>query len=296
MVLAVLAALLSACSGDLVAPDAGVSRDGGPSRDAGFAISSTRAFSVLTWNLEMFPKTALTSSVVTTILDDLRPDLVGVQEIKDEREFEIFAAELPDYAGQWVRGEFLAVGMLWRPERLRISNIHPLFERDNYAFPRAPLQADVEVLGPDGEVRFDFVFIALHLKAQVDAQSQARRLDAMEKLENYLSVQLSTGGEQDYIIVGDYNDRLLDEGEFNVFRPMLDRPDKYTFLTRGLEASGEISYIPIPGFIDHILVTNDALTEYGAGRTETLALELLYPRYVSLVSDHRPIRATFALP
>ncbi|MEQ8564010.1 MAG: endonuclease/exonuclease/phosphatase family protein [Deltaproteobacteria bacterium] len=285
---------LVACSGSV---PSGPSRDAGPRRDGGFATSSTKAFSLMTWNLENFPKTPQTSTVVSALLDELAPDLVGVQEIDDEATFRFFLTQHPDYDGSWVRGEQrIAVGYMYRVDRLRVSNVESLFRTDRSAFPRSPIQAFVEVLGPDGEVRFDFNFITVHLKAQVDFDSQERRRDAIEKLDDYLTTQLATGGEQDWIVVGDYNDRLTDSGARNVFTRMLDQPDKYTFLTRGLEEGGAYSYIPIPGFIDHILVTNDALGEYGAGKTEVLELERTQEGYVALVSDHRPVRAIFELP
>lgn len=276
--------------------DAGPDRDAGPTRDAGFAETTTRSFSLMTWNLQNFPKTPQTSTVVASLLDRLQPDLVGVQEIDDESAYRFFLSEHPDYEGSWVRGEFIAVGFMYRVDRVRVSDVRPIFQDDGYAFPRAPLQAFVEVLGPTGEVRFDFMFLVVHLKAQGDAQSQARREAAIEALDAYLVAELAAGGEQDWIVVGDYNDRLTDSGNQNVFRRMLDQPDQYTFLTQRLEQSGAFSYIPIPGFIDHILVTRDAIAEYGLGRTEVLPLEMTEPSYVSLVSDHRPVRAVFELP
>ena len=61
-----------------------------------------------------------------------------------------------------------------------------------------------------------------------------------------------------------------------------------------LDAGGS-TYIPFPGVIDHILVTHDALFEYGPGRTEAVTVDRTYPRYLPLVSDHRPVRATFVI-
>ena len=81
----------------------------------------------------------------------------------------------------------------------------------------------------------------------------------------------------------------------NVFRPFLEAPERYTFLSQELVDAGESSYILIPGVIDHILVTHDALDEYGPGHTEPVMLDQTYPDYVRNVSDHRPVRATFVI-
>jgi endonuclease/exonuclease/phosphatase family metal-dependent hydrolase len=200
---------------------------------------------------------------------------------------------MPQYEGDYVQNDRLAVGFLYRPDRVRVSDVKPLFMDDAYAFPRAPLSAFVEVVDEFGAVRFDFVFIVVHLKAQGDARSQYRRIAAIEALDEHIR---AATGERDFVVVGDYNDRLTDERGNNVFLPMLDDPVTYTFLTLRLEQSGEKSYIPIPGFIDHILITNEALPEYGLGKTESIAIEAVRPSYESVVSDHRPIRALFEVP
>lgn len=291
-----LLAGVACASGGEGPTDAGVDRDGGPSRDAGFAVSSTASFSVMSWNIEQFPKSSMTPTEVEDILDDLRPDLVGLQELLDQRAFFELVDQLDEYDGTLVFEDRLAVGMIWRPDRVRVENIEPLFTDDDYAFPRAPLRADVTVLSPTGETEFDFVFINLHLKAQGDARSQYRRLDAIEKLATYIEEEIEAGSDPDFVVIGDYNDRLTDERGNNVFLRMLDKPELYNFLTLGPSLAGEKSYIPIPGFIDHIMVTTDAVEEYGLGRTEAVAIEERRPDYVSKVSDHRPVRAFFALP
>ena len=59
--------------------------------------------------------------------------------------------------------------------------------------------------------------------------------------------------------------------------------------------AGEHSFLPFNSMIDHILVTNDALDEYGDGTTEVLRLDESVPDYQSLVSDHRPVLSRFQI-
>jgi len=55
------------------------------------------------------------------------------------------------------------------------------------------------------------------------------------------------------------------------------------------------SYPTFNSLIDHILVTTDCLTEYGAtGQTITLRIGDEYPRYSNIISDHRPVMSKFA--
>ena len=93
--------------------------------------------------------------------------------------------------------------------------------------------------------------------------------------------------------MGDWNDRLDDIADRNVFLPFLTSSDRYAFLTWPLAQAGESSYIPFAGLIDHILITSGARDEYGPGTTEVVPIEQLYPNYLRFVSDHRPVVSRF---
>ena len=98
------------------------------------------------------------------------------------------------------------------------------------------------------------------------------------------------------MVLWDWNDLLTDpEGE-NVFRVFLDAPESYTFLTMDAALAGDYTYLPFESLIDHVMITSDALGEYGAGTTDVLELERNYPDYRSLISDHRPVLSRFELP
>ena len=139
--------------------------------------------------------------------------------------------------------------------------------------------------------------MVVHLKAKLDSESQGRRRLAIERLDTWIRDQTSpAGSEQDVIVVGDFNDELTDPPEWNVFDPLLGAPDRYRFLTQSAEQSGEHTYLTFDSFLDHILVTFDALIDYGAGTTAVLHLEETVSGYEATISDHRPVVSRFALP
>jgi exonuclease III len=276
-------------------PDAGEA-DAGFAFDAGVEVEGPVAGEVriLSWNIEAFPKTATTARLVEQILGELRPDIVGVQEISDPAAFEALDDRLEDYRAIQVDDpeDFIRVGLLYRDDRVDLANVFALFEHDGYAFPRAPLSADVTVTSTAG-VLFDFTFITVHHKAQSDTESRERRRAANEILHEWMQGHMASRPERDYVIVGDFNDRLDDRPGDNVFEVFLTRPDLYAFLTAESAWRGETSYIPFPGLIDHVLVTTDALTEYGDGETSPVPLEMTVLGYEEHVSDHRPVLSRF---
>lgn len=272
-------------------------RDAGPGPDAGWTRSGTVTLTLGTWNIEQFPKTATTTRAVSELLDLLDADILGIQEIVDAHALIALDEARPDWAVRRVREpyDFLAVGLLYRPDRVRVLDAQPIFTNDPYAFPRPPLWAKVEALDDAGRVVFDFELVVVHLKALGDDRSEARRRRACVQLEAWIRGRIAEGGDEDIVVLGDYNDKVDDVPEDNVFLPFLDAPDRYLFLTEALAEAGASSYILRPGLIDHILVTRAALDDYGPGQTRVVDAEALYPGYVRFVSDHRPVLATFVL-
>lgn len=289
---AVLVFLVAACgrpSGerDASATDAGADSDA-PPRDG---------VAVMTWNLEQFPRAAGTISAVADIVNNVGPDLLAIQEITDERAFAQLANALPDYQGMTNddHGAFMLVGLLYRTETVNIGRVETLFGDNSWAFPRPPLAVWLTVRDGD-DASFDFLIVVLHLKANLDDESQERRRLACEHLEQWMAREVASGTEADIVVVGDWNDELTDRTSWNVFQVFLDRPESYTFLNLGLAQGGEFTYLPFESCIDHILVTSSALDEYGAGSTDILELDRNYPDYRDLISDHRPVLSRFQVP
>ena len=243
---------------------------------------------ILTWNLEAYPLTPLAETKAVAYLESLQPDLVALQEIAEPEAFDALVERLEDYDGVLNDdpGAWLRVGLLWRKDRVTVDAVDTLFSSDWYAFPRPPLKARVTI---DAPTPIDFVTVVLHLKAQLDAESQDRRRTACERLDTWVRAEIESGDERDYVLVGDFNDKLTDPAQWNVFGAFLDAPDDYRFLTLAAEEAGGHTYIPFESFIDHVLVTSDALGEVGSGETTVLALDEEVSDYREL-TDHRPVQ------
>ncbi len=255
---------------------------------------------VLAWNIEWFAKDGQnTIDEVAQIVTDLDGDLFGVEEIASVDDFNQLLSQLSGWDGilsphTYNDGSYQKVGLLYNTSEVTVHSWQLLFENDGYAFPRPPMEFTITVM--EGSHSFDFKLIVVHLKAYGDEDSEQRRRAAIDSLKNYIDGQLALGGEQDFILLGDFNDHLEDPPEDNVFQVMLDDTAAYTFLTEPL-AGVQGSYIGYnePNLIDHICITNDALNEYGAaGNTEVLYLDDQNSSYESTVSDHRPVLAQFA--
>jgi endonuclease/exonuclease/phosphatase family metal-dependent hydrolase len=269
-------------------PATSASASSGGQGGAGSGPAANEA-SVVSWNLESFPLTPGAVAGAAAIVEDLRPDVIALQELADPAGFEQLLAALPDYDGVLNDdpGAFLRVGLLTRRERVTVDEVRTLFASDWYAFPRPPLAARVHI---DAAIPIDFVAVVLHLKAQLDGESEARRRAACEALDAWVKAELASSEEQDYVLLGDFNDKITDPPQWNVFGAFLDQPELYSFLTMPAAQAGEHSYIPFESMIDHVLVTADALGEVGTGATEVLPLEQTVADYDS-ITDHRPVRS-----
>ena len=272
--------LLAACGGPVPADPGGEVPPDGVARSG---------LSFRTWNIEQFPKRPASVSWVKTIIEADPADLYGLQEIKGERELWQLVDELEDYEAVLAQpGYYTGVGVLYRPDTLNLLSARSLYPDDDWAFPRPPLDATFEVVETGDVVHV----VVVHLKASLDEESRARRKSALHLLEVWAR---DNGLENEpLIILGDYNDELMDPEEYNVFDSIID-DEEFSFLTAPLEASGDYSFIVFESMIDHVLVTNRTVEVLGEPETKVLPLEREWPTYLDLVSDHRPVEVKFPL-
>ena len=262
--------------------------------DSASSAAKVKGLSIVAWNMEHFPLVPNTPALVEDLLEEIHPDLVGVQEIEDDAAFLAMVGSVPGHAAVIADDpdNYTRVGVIYRKSRVSISEVETLFDDDSYAFPRPPLKVHVSVKGTD----LDFDFVAVHLKAMGDPASQKRRKAACRTLARWIEERVQDGHDPDVVVAGDWNDEITDAPDQNVFSDLLDAPDRFRFLTEEVAQAGDHSYIPINSLIDHVLVTTPLLDAYGEGSTEAMHLEDAVKGYVKNVSDHRPIRARFALP
>jgi endonuclease/exonuclease/phosphatase family metal-dependent hydrolase len=109
------------------------------------------------------------------------------------------------------------------------------------------------------------------------------------KIDTWVKEEQVAKADEDVVVIGDFNDKLTDPQQWNVFGPLL-APADGGFLTLPLEQAGGFTYIPFDSFIDHVHVRGAAL--HAASSAEVLEVEQTIPGYEASVSDHRPVIAT----
>ncbi len=250
-------------------------------------------FDIATWNIEHFPlQGSTTINYVIKIIKNMDIDLIGLQEMDDAGAFNRLLDSLPEYNGVLSNQptNSLKLGIIYKKDIISISNVTQIFTNDSYAFPRPPFTAYVQVK-KENNIVFDFTLFVLHLKAFGGIENEARRRNACEKLKSYIDNNLLNSHEKDVIVLGDLNDEIDDPVQDNVFQVFLDDSLNYLFLSYRL--LGQSSYPGSNSLIDHILITNDALVEYGNGKTVLLDLDHQFYEYSTFVSDHRPVLSQF---
>jgi exonuclease III len=259
-------------------------------------LGQTETFELATWNIEYFPQTNSTVEEISKIIDALDIDLYAIQEINDTTAFLELLDLLPEYGGLFSGDEYswgyLKTGVIYKRSVVSVNQTRQLFEDDWYAFTRPPLE--IHVVAQKGSQRFDFVLIVVHLKAGGNADDRDRRQEAVQKLKAYLDEQVAIDAEKDYIVAGDWNDELDDPLGENVFTVLIESSASYQFLTEPLSGQYDSASYPQYGtLIDHILISQDVLSEYQGGRVKTLRLDDEVSNYTIKVSDHRPVMAVF---
>lgn len=251
--------------------------------------------STMTWNVEHFPLTDETEDAVVSILDELQPDVVGLQEVEDPAAFERVLARLPEYTGiLGAPGPFTRVAVLVRTAAVDVLEPEHLFVDDWYAFPRPVLAVKLRPHGALDAATPTFAIV--HLKAMGDSGSVSRRRNAVGKLRAWIDEQRDAGAGQ-ILIVGDWNDELGDPPASNVFADLVEPAAHAAFLTRDAEEAGGVTLVPYGRMLDHVLATDELVETLQHRFTDVLELDDGWTGdFVETVSDHRPVVSVFDIP
>ena len=242
---------------------------------------------VWTWNIKTFP---LSGSTIDRVAETLEAaEIVGFQEVDSLTAFDELLTKLPGWVG--IAGEYgfgTQVALAFRTDRLTVVANEDLWTNDPDHFPRPVLAVTFEIAGRVGKSRFTLVDV--HLKAQVDDDSQRRRREAIAILEPWIAARRAAG--ERVIALGDWNDDIDDAPASNVFLPILNKPDAYVTPTLAVDQAGGYSYIPFKRMIDHVVLTHEAAAMLQPVKVAPVALEATINDYLHTVSDHRPVSAT----
>jgi endonuclease/exonuclease/phosphatase family metal-dependent hydrolase len=268
------------------------------------------AITVATWNLRKFSPLGVAEQRIDAIaaqIAALDADIVGVQELEalefsdgsPPQAWDALLDALPAYDGVHVPWNLQdsVVGLLVRRDAVRILAAKPLFVGDWWPFPRAPLDATLLVEKPEGSIVVHVVVV--HLKAFGDSESFGRRREACLKL----SAALANVADARTILLGDFNDSVLDPPDENAFfGTFLDAEPTWTIVTAALpeETVSSTSWFHIVDgkevrgeLIDHVIVDEDVVEIYAAPSVEVIARpEAEYDTWSAGWSDHFPVVLT----
>jgi endonuclease/exonuclease/phosphatase family metal-dependent hydrolase len=298
--IAVPVVLLGGC--DLLreapAPDAAPSDADGPRTDAVPPVGGPDTLDILAWNIENMPKSDRTVHDVEDLVASMDLDLVMVEEVASVDAWDAIVAALPQHDGvlsphRYTAASYQKLGLLYRADEMTVTGPELLFTSSMSAFPRPPMLVHVTL--NDG---WTVDVVGVHLKAGVAQDDVDRRRDAVEILEQWLRAQVDGGGEDEIIVLGDWNATLdADRPDLTeVWPPITDAPDRYTIRTAHAAASGATSYLPFGTTIDHIVTTAGLADEVGDRDAIVVPLANEYSGYEDEVSDHQPVELSFPLP
>ena len=254
-------------------------------------------FDVITWNIQNFPKAnQSTVDYLTFAILALDAEVIGLQEIESLYHFELLLQQinLLDTLNTWngYRANSAAyeinLAYIYNSDQVEVINIYEIYRNDWYAFPRPPL-----VMECSFKNRL-FYIINNHFKAFSGIENEARRRDASEKLDLYIS---ENHAADNVIVLGDLNDDITEPQISNVFWVFISQPDEYLFadLEIALGAPGYWSYPGFPSHLDHILITNELFAAFTHENSDcsTLLLDSFlsgnWSEYYQNISDHRPV-------
>lgn len=289
LVLSVVAALAGCVRDGIPIPDADPEHPYPPPRtDVVAPIGGPDTLEIATWNLENFPAASHTPSLVADLISSLDLDVVVVQEIADEAAWDELLLRLRDHEGilsthRYGPNDYQKVGLIYRSALVTAGPPSLLFPSDAFAFPRPALAVTVEIDGRSIEV------IGVHLKAGREPADADRRRAAVQELDAYLRAQIDGGGEDEVVVLGDYNERVTSPDDRAVLAPLLDAPDRYTVRTEPGALAGGITYLGFGGsWIDHITTSHALDVAWAGARVEQPRLDQTVRSYRSYVSDHLP--------
>jgi len=247
---------------------------------------------VMTWNMEWFPKAKdSTITAVAEIMQKVNADVYAVQEIGSLEAFATMMALLPEYDFQVTRqSSFFDQAILYKRDVLAFVGREEPFSHADYNFAgRPPLRLDFvwDVNGQKEPVSI----IDLHLKCC--GNGLERRKKSMEELHEYLSLGMEFG-EENIIVLGDWNDQLDDVGVMQSFTAFLDDPEHFRYATDRIAGDvAQASYPTWPSFLDHIMIGKGFFDEFENQSTiQTLPVaDWLgsWENYELIISDHRPV-------
>ena len=252
---------------------------------------------ILTWNLENFPKQDnITINFLAELIDSLNVDIIAMQEIENETDFNNLVNKLNGWEGYRANSAYYNIDLAYLyKSNLIIKNINEIEELNDYNLPRTPLLIEVFFGGQS------IYIINNHYKCcgngvieNIYSDEEYRRRQACFLTKNYIDSNLY---DKNVILLGDFNDELMDPDSSNVFDIFIKDDGNYQFVDMGIAfgSSTNWSYPGFPSHLDHILITNELFDEFDntLSTVQIIHVEDYFEggwnEYVNFISDHRPV-------
>ena len=257
---------------------------------------SDNTIDVITWNIENFPKDNQTINYVSKIINDMNIDIIALQEIENQQDFNSLINRLSDdWVGYRASSEngWGQLSYLINQRNLEITE-PPYIILDQYEYYFAYRPPYVVQVKFDDE---EFIIINVHFKCcgngtleDDDWDEEFRRLKSNEYLKHYIDENFNN---QNVIILGDFNDDIAENSSNNIFMNFINDIEDYYFSDMYIAegSSADWSFPSWPSHLDHILITNELL--HPNLEVQTLKLEHYiaggWGAYHTYISDHRPV-------
>jgi exonuclease III len=274
-----------------------------------YAQDDDNTLRVVTWNLEWFGSTSSGPSNesiqrinAAQVINELKPDIIGLQEVRDEaslqsladRLSQIYNLEYTGYVPSHITGTQKMVFLL-KTTAFQVLQ-EGAWDSDEglnsydwaSRFPYVMLVNYTNQMGNTTRLRL----INIHAKAFSDSESYNRRKNAAEDLHTYIDNNRNT---ERIIFLGDYNDDVdvsIYNNEPTPYRRFVLDTGDFNILSGKLSAENRRSTVSFSEMIDHITITNE-LEEELTGTDVFVHNPESYigSSYGSNTSDHYPVVA-----
>ncbi len=256
---------------------------------------SDDSLDILTWNIENFPKSTETIDYVTDLIQAFHDiDIIALQEISNQAAFNSVINLIGSNIWVGYRGSdnnYQSLAYLIDTTAVKIID-YPYTILDDYEYYFAYRPPYVtKILFNDQE----YILIDVHLKCCGDGildetdsgDEETRRLWALHYLKDYIDTYFYN---DNVVVLGDFNDELIDQDINNVFQDLILDPNYY-FADFDI-ANGDSNNWSFPGWpshLDHILMVNQP--EIFTAVTLRLDDYIIggWGKYDNNISDHRPV-------
>ncbi len=256
--------------------------------DACIEGGTSSSLDIVTFNVEQFPLGGYeTVAELAILIEGMNADIIALQEISSESDFNKLDDLLDDYSGIFypIYNSDWNLAYIYKDSEITINSslTKIIFDDDFWAFPRPPF----ELHAKHKPTSTDIILINNHLKCCGGSDNEDRRRSASDQLYSYINTTYPT---EAVVVLGDLNDEIDGTNyNSNVFWSFVSDPSGFRVADMGIADGSALwwSYPSYPSHIDHIIVSNELF-----GMIDTTMVfkpDACYGDYSTIISDHRPV-------